>query len=116
MTPTDLDWFSTSEATRFNGEGWILPCGKFLAAFRCDEGPDHATVAKWYLGEDGEAEADRLGWFRVSDYRDRICASELSWGQLNTYFDLCEALNWDYKLALGEIKFLGRANQLKEIK
>ncbi len=114
MTPVYQDWFNTPDATRFAEEGWILPCGKFLAAFRCDQGPDHPTVAKWYLGEDGEAEADRLAWLRVSDYGDRICADRLTQAQMNTYFDLCEKLGGDYESSIREIKFLGKADRLRE--
>lgn len=103
MRPRPLipDWLETS----FEDEGWILPDGRFVACYRPYVGPDHAMVAKFILGEDGESEADRRGWLRISEYGDR-CAKPITQRQQDTLFDFCEHHKADYREVLADVRLL----------
>ena len=89
----------------FSPEGWITRAGKFIP---CDYAFLHGLAAWMALGGEektAELRAEKMGWLRLSDYGDRTC-KPLNQSQMNTLFDYCEAMSFDYKEVIEGIKFL----------
>lgn len=98
MTDPEIDRAWRAEMLRVGiseTEGWIDDLGNFWPVGYHET---HADIAQLLLGEDGEAEADRRGWLRISDHGDR-CARKPNQRQLDRWFDYCEHWSEDFKTA-----------------
>lgn len=91
-----------AEGWQHTAEGWIDERGRFLPVCYYET---HGEVAQTVLGEDGEAEADRRGWLRISNWGNQV-ARQPNQRQLDTWFDYCEAQGLDFREELASLEIL----------
>ncbi len=94
---THKEYLKSLKSEGFTKEGWIDSAGNFWPV---DYFESHELVASLVLDCDeatAEKHVDQFGWLRLSDYGDRTAAKALNQKQINTLFDYCMALDYDFK-------------------
>jgi len=99
---SDEEWLKFLSSYGFTDEGWIDEAGNWWPV-DTDMYWLHGDVAKWVLGENGEAEADRRGWVRISDYGSR-CAKRPNKKQRDRLFDYAMHFGVEYHELLAAIE------------
>lgn len=100
IRPKVSDWVG-----KFTQEGWITRSGKFVP---CDMEFGHELAAWLCLGgtqETAEKRTEALGWMRLSGHGDRM-VGEPNKAQLNTLWDYCQKMGYDYEETLAGIERL----------
>jgi len=102
MTPADQQHERIDQWTgEFTYEGWITEDGRFLP---CDREFMHETVAMCAFDHArGALMAENAGWLRISSDSNQIRGT-ITQAQMNTLWDYCEALEFDYKRMLNSIE------------
>lgn len=105
-----VEWLR-EQSKEFTAEGWITETGVW---WYVDEHLKHGLVAACVLADDpenendGEAQADKRGWLRISDYGHRTARKCLTQRQIDTLWDYCEAMGYDYNRNFESIQYLSR--------
>jgi len=102
---SDEDWKAFLSSLGLTDEGWIDERGKWWPVDDAPGGWLHGHVAEWILGENGELEAERRGWVRISNYGNRT-TRPLNKKQRDTLFDYATHFGVCYQTLMDDIRIV----------